>query len=191
MIQYSKSSLIIWLFMTGISCPTLSETESFDMTLSGDFKKEFCEIRHVVVVRDDIVSNQIVAELIDNRVGVSGGHIPGKDKFEILCSQGVYDVAIYSDSPEHVIFPDTNLTFTTSVRHKTPTGQSLSGEGSFSLYSGHHSRVFDVLFDEASSGAPHEIIIQTNAVPTDGKLANLKSGTFSHTYNFTIVIDAK
>lgn len=174
-----------------LSIPSFSETDLFDMSLSGEFKKEFCEIRHIVITRDDIVNNQIISEFIDDSAMADAGYIPGRDSYEILCSNGVYDIAIYSDSPQQINFPETNLTLTTTVWHKPPTGQGLTGEGSTKLYNGHHSKVFDVLFNEASSGIPHEIKLLTNATPTDGKLANIKSGTFSHTYNYTIVIDAK
>ena len=98
-----KISTTCALLLTSTYC--LSETESFDMTLSGDFQKDYCslEIDSSSPRNLDIPAIMQLAAIY-KQYGIADkvqSWSLGSNLYLLSCSGGTYDISINNDFPTH------------------------------------------------------------------------------------------
>ena len=143
-----------------------AEVENFNMSLSGDFTKDYCTISVLQHSRADLDISKIEGE--------SFWGIPvGIQDYDIRCSAGTYLVTIMQDDEGRDL--DNNLHYLQRVEYDL-VGLSYAFEG--------YPSVFDLEFDGVLSLKASSSFY---AVPLDENVSI--PDTFSHTYMMSVTID--
>tara|TARA_B100002049_G_C16085532_1_gene379316 strand:+ start:16362 stop:16922 length:561 start_codon:yes stop_codon:yes gene_type:complete len=176
---------LIFFSITTFCKPIHAEIETFDMSLSGDFKKDYCSIWHYRSYTNRKVNlYDGVATTTSNLDGEEYIYL-GRRYYRIKCSQGTYDVRIETSNE--------------TAELKGNARYSVSGGIYEGFYCPGASRRRSSFVDSAnafetsftSDGVSYcnaQFTMATFIRPEDGKFQNLPD-RYNHTSSFTLTIE--
>ena len=99
--HYSLAMIVLFSFLS------IAETENFDMTLSGDFQKDYCSLNIEASTSRDLNLLEIMEQ---NEEYASNGwdnkvhsYYLSATIISISCSEGTYDITVQTDQPDYKI----------------------------------------------------------------------------------------
>lgn len=180
-----KTALTLSLLICGIAH---AETENFDMTLSGDFEKDYCTISFYSHENNDIDLTStpppmIFAGKVKQSNSERGPELVGKTIYLFTCADGQYNIIPSTTDPFPVQYPAQNISFEPTLWILDQVG-GFPLEDSINLSSSQSIPIFyDTVF---VSSAVFEILVW--AEPMDSIWENV-GDSFSHTFTHVFTIE--
>ena len=198
--EYRKDTVVKVRFTIALalaSIGAIAETDRFDMALSGDFYKDYCEL--TVLMNDRYTrlepTGAVVASLnVPPPPPLSTLPPPPETdmswyeiqvtKFELKCSEGDYTVDLKTDMPMEVIDEAENIKYETQLRAFQDGNDIVIRNSPLSVLGG-FTRDFAM-----NPADPAKFTVGTLLKPIDGDFNNLPD-TYSHSVNVIFTIEKK
>ena len=95
------------LFILLLSFSSLAETDNFDMSLNGDFIKDYCSITTDVSYNPNSIDINSTEDEESQLNGITVQMVSSV----LSCSDGTYNITVASDLPSDFSIPDKNQSF--------------------------------------------------------------------------------
>ncbi len=180
-----KTALTLSLLICGIAH---AETENFDMTLSGDFEKDYCTISFFSHENNDIDLTStpppmIFAGKVKQANSERGPELVGRTIYTFTCANGQYNIIPSTTDPSPLQYPAQNIAFTPTLWLLDQVG-GIPLDDSIELSASQSTSIF---YDTDSlPSAAFEILVW--AEPMDSVWENV-GDSFSHTFTHVFTIE--